>query len=320
MFPAFWGGANARSDVTHAGGKQTLMMLAPECVAPTGCLQGEGPVWSPSDGFLWWVDVRRAKLHRYNPRTGNTRRYDLPVRASAIALSEKGLLMAADRELGLFVPSTETYERLCLLPDEPAGIRTSDGGVAPDGTFWFATEDEQEREPVGNYYRYTHDAGLQVLRLPSVLVSRTMQFSADGTTLYTCDSAEAEILAFNVSLGSGALSGRRTLAFTHDLGGLPYGAALDSEGGLWVALYGASRVARFLPDGRLDRTIILAAPLPTGCAIGGENMRTLFITTARSGLSFPQLDARPLSGSLFAVEIDVPGLPARMFAPGPAGS
>ncbi|AXE64417.1 senescence marker protein-30 family protein [Hyphomonas polymorpha PS728] len=289
------------------------MILSPECVAPTGCMQGEAPLWSPSEGFLWWVDIRRAKLHRYNPKTGNTRRYDLPVKASSLALYGGHLLMAADREIGFFDPANEAYERLCTLPDEPPTNRTSDGGVAPDGSFWFGTMDEAERDPSGVYYRYGPDKTVAPLRLPSVLVTKTLQFSPDGRTFYTCDSAEAEILAFDVNPETGALSGRRTFAFTHELGGLPYGATVDSEGGLWVCLHGASRVARFAPDGMLDKVIILAAPLPTGCVIGGQDMRTLFITTARTGLSFPQLDARPLSGSLFAVEVDVPGLPPRAF-------
>ncbi|MFN7054106.1 SMP-30/gluconolactonase/LRE family protein [Hyphomonas sp.] len=292
------------------------MMMSPECVAPTGCLQGEGPVWSPSEGFLWWVDVRRAKLHRYNPKTGNTRRYDLPVRASSLALYDGSLLMAGDREIGVFDPASEVYERLCRLDDEPEGNRTSDGGVAPDGSFWFGTMDDAGREPTGQYYRYGADKAVSLLRLPSVLVTKTMQFSPDGRTFYTCDTAEGEILAFDADPATGALSGRRTFAFTHELGGLPHGAAVDSEGGLWVCLHGASRVVRYLPDGTLDQTIIVAAPLPTGCAIGGRDMRTLFITTARTGLSFPQLDARPLSGSLFAVEVDVPGLPPRSFGKG----
>lgn len=289
------------------------MMMSPECVAPTGCMQGESPLWSPSEGFLWWVDVRRAKLHRYNPRTGNTRRYDLPVRASSVALFDGLLLMAADREIGVFDPANEAYERLCALEGEPASNRTSDGGVAPDGSFWFATMDDAEREPSGLYYRFGPGKAVAQLRLPSALVTKTMQFSPDGRTFYTCDTAEAEILAFDVDPHTGVLSGRRTFAFTHEFGGLPHGTAIDSVGGLWTCIHGASRVVRYTPDGQVDKVIILAAPLPTGCAIGGRDMRTLFITTARTGLSYTQLDARPLSGSLFAVEIDVPGLPPRVF-------
>ena len=95
------------------------MFMTPECVAPTGCTLGEGPLWSPSEGFLWWVDIKRAKLHRFNPRTGNTRRYDLPIRASTIALHDGSILMAGDQEIGVYDPSTEAYERLAVLQDEP---------------------------------------------------------------------------------------------------------------------------------------------------------------------------------------------------------
>ncbi len=289
------------------------MMMSPECVAPTGCLLGEGPLWSERDGFLWWVDIKRAKLHRYNPRTGNTRRYDLPIRASAIAFHERGFLMTGDREIGVYDPSTEFYERLASIEEEPDGNRTNDGGVAPDGSFWFGTMDDSEKEARGAYYRFGADGAVSQLRLPSVMVTNTMQFSPDGRIFYTCDSAEQEILAYDHDLDTGVLSGRRVLASTYDFGGYPDGSAVDSEGCLWTCLWDASRVVRHTPDGQVDQVIILAAPRPTSCAFGGPDMRTLFITSARIGMTFPQLDARPLSGSLFATQVDVPGLPPRIF-------
>jgi sugar lactone lactonase YvrE len=102
-------------------------------------------------------------------------------------------------------------------------------------------------------------------------------------------------------------------ASTYDFGGYPDGSAVDSEGCLWTCLWDASRIVRHTPDGNVDQVILLAAPRPTSIAFGGPDLRTLFITTARVGMTFPQLDARPLSGSLFAVQVDVPGLPARQF-------
>lgn len=289
------------------------MFMTPECVAPTGCTLGEGPLWSPSEGFLWWVDVKRAKLHRFNPRTGNTRRYDLPIRASTLALYDGSILMAGDREIGRYAPSTEAYERLAVLEGEPATNRTNDGGVAPDGSLWFGTMDDDQKEPTGCYYRYSVDGGVEALRLPSVLVTNTFQFSPDGTRFYTCDSAEQEILAFDHDPADGKLTGRKVLSDTFDFGGYPDGSAIDSEGCLWTCLWDASRVVRFTPDGEVDRVIILAAPRPTSVAFGDDDLKTLFITTARAGLSFPQLDARPLSGSLFAIRVDVPGVPPREF-------
>ena len=220
------------------------MMLAPECVAPTGCVLGEGPVWSETEGFLWWVDIKRAKLHRYNPRTGNTRRYDLPLRASSIALYEGHFLMVGDREIGIYDPSTEVYDRICLIEGEPEGNRTNDGGVAPDGSFWFGTMDDSEKEARGSYFRYGADKALTQLRLPSVMATNTMQFSPDGRTFYTCDSVEQEILAYDFDPDSGALSGRRVFASTYEFGGFPDGSAIDSEGCLWTCLWRASRFVR----------------------------------------------------------------------------
>jgi len=289
------------------------MMLSPECVAPTGCVLGEGPLWSETEGFLWWVDIKRAKLHRYNPRTGNTRRYDLPIRASTIAMYDGRFLMAGDQEIGVYDPSTEMYDRIMQILGEPEGNRTNDGGVAPDGSFWFGTMDDSEKEARGSYYRFGPDNVLTQLRLPSVMITNTMQFSPDGRTFYTCDSAEQEILAYDHDPATGALSGRRVLASTYEFGGFPDGSAVDSEGCLWTCLWGASRVVRYTPEGKVDQVIILAAPQPTSLAFGGDDLRTMFITTARAGMSFPQLDARPLSGSLFAVQVDVPGLPPRDF-------
>jgi xylono-1,5-lactonase len=289
------------------------MLIAPECVAPTGCALGEGPVWSPTEGFLWWVDTKRAKLHRYNPKTGNTRRYDLPIRASALALHGGCLLMVGDREIGLYDPATEAYERWCQLDDESETNRTTDGGIAPDGTFWFGTMDDREKDAIGGYFRLSHNREISQLRLPSVMTTNTMQFSPDGRTFYTCDSAEQEILAFDYDVDTATLTGRRTFASTYEFGGFPYGSAIDSEGCIWTCLWNASRVVRYRPDGVVDQVITLAAPRPTSCALGGDDLKTLFITTARVGMSFPALDSRPLSGSLFAVSVDVPGLLPRQF-------
>ncbi|MCA8904581.1 MAG: SMP-30/gluconolactonase/LRE family protein, partial [Hyphomonas sp.] len=161
--------------------------------------------------------------------------------------------------------------------------------------------------------RFGPDKSLTQLRLPSVMVTNTMQFSPDGRTFYTCDSAEQEILAYDHDPETGALTGRRIFATTYEFDGFPDGSAVDSEGCLWTCLWNASRVVRFTPEGDVDQVVILAAPRPTSVAFGGPDLRTMFITTARAGMTFPQLDARPLSGSLFAVHVDVPGLPPRRF-------
>lgn len=282
------------------------------CVGPTGCMLGEGPLWSPTEGFLWWVDIKRAKLHRHNPRTGNTRRYELPIHASALALLDGGLLMIGDLELGKYDTATERYERVARL-NEPAGFRTNDGGIAPDGSFWFGTMDDAEALAEGQYYRIHPDMSVERIGLPEVLVTNTMQFSPDGKIFYTSDSAEQMILAFDHDVETSALSNRRVFASTFDAGCYPDGSAIDEDGYLWNAQWAGSRVVRYAPDGAIDRIIEMPVSRPTSCAFGGADMRTLYITSARVGLSDAALDRQPMAGSLFAIEVDTPGLPVPEF-------
>ena len=282
------------------------------CVAPTGCVLGEGPLWSPSEGFLWWVDIKRAKLHRYNPKTGNTRRYDLPIHASALALADGGLIMIGDREVGRYDTATESYEKVADI-NEPDGFRTNDAGIAPDGSLWFGTMNEVGDIPEGQYYKLTPDMAIERIGLPEVLVTNTMEFSPDGETFFTSDSAEQMILAFDHDPATGALSNRRVFASTLEAGCYPDGSALDVDGYLWNAQWAGSRVVRYTPDGEIDQVIKLPVSRPTSCAFGGENLQTLYITSARDGLSDAALDRQPMAGSLFAMEVKTPGLPVPEF-------
>lgn len=282
------------------------------CVAPTGCLLGEGPLWSPTEGFLWWVDIKRAKLHRHNPLTGNTRRYDLPLHASTLALAEGGLIMVGDLEIGRYDTATEHYQRVVTL-NEPDGFRSNDGGMAPDGSLWFGTMDDAETLPEGQYYRLLADLSVERIGLPEVLVTNTMQFSPDGGTFYTSDSAEQMILAFDHDIESGALSNRRVFASTLDAGCYPDGSAIDQDGYVWNAQWAGSRIVRYAPDGAIDRIVKMPVSRPTSCAFGGPDLRTLYVTSARIGLSDAALDRQPMAGSLFAIEVDTPGLSVPEF-------
>lgn len=289
------------------------MTAEPVCVASTGCMLGEGPLWSPTEQLLWWVDIRRAKLHRYNPATENSRRYDLPIRASAIALHHGGFIMVGDREGGLYDPSTEAYERKFVLEHEPSGVRTNDGGAAPDGSFWFGVMDDSESEVCGRYYRVAPDFSVSQLMLPPVMVTNTFRFSPDNKIFYTCDSAEQEIFAHDYDAITGALTDRRVFATTDDGGGYPDGSAVDSDGYLWNAQWDAARVVRYRPDGQIDRIVDMPVARPTSCAFGGKGLGTLFITTARVGLSEDALEEQPFAGGLFALDVDTPGAPQRVF-------
>lgn len=299
---------------TKSPGQGMVRMSDVTCVAPTSCLLGLGPVWSPTEGFLWWCDQRKAKLHRYNPRTGNTRRYDLPLRASALALADGYLLMAGDQQIGLYDTETEDYQPLTTLTDLPVGARINDGRTAPDGSFWFGTCDDRENRSMGRYYRLAKPVRIEPTRLDPVPLTYGFGFSPDAMTFYTSDTTAQEILAFDHDPDTGVLTERRVFASTMDQGCYPDGLAIDLEGGVWSAQWAGSRIVRYDRDGRVDRTIKLPVSRPTHCAFGGDDLRTLYITTARAGLSPAALDRQPMAGCLFALQTDVSGLPILPYA------
>ncbi|WP_169711689.1 SMP-30/gluconolactonase/LRE family protein [Henriciella litoralis] len=289
-----------------------MSISEPQCVAPTSCLLGQSPVWSASEGLLWWVDPKRAKLHRYKPKTGNTRRYDLPLKASVIALAGGELLMAGDLECGFFDTETEEYNRLIQQTDVDVRDRINSGGVGPDGSFWFSTMDGDEIEARSRWFRMLPDRSVEEIAIPPVIIPSTVCFSADGSTMYTSDTTEQEILAFDYDAPAG-LSNRRVFATTSNGAGYPDGAALDAEGCIWVAEWDGARVVRYRSDGKLDRVVKLPTSRPTACCFGGPGLRTLYITTARTGLTTFQMDTQPFAGSLFALEVECPGNPCHSW-------
>ena len=97
--------------------------------------------------------------------------------------------------------------------------------------------------------------------------------------------------------------------------GRPDGAAVDAEGCYWTALFEGGRIQRYAPDGRCWPNIPFPARCPTMVCFGGADLKTLYVTSARTGRPDDELEAFPHSGSLFSMPVDVPGLPETRFDP-----
>ena len=79
-------------------------------------------------------------------------------------------------------------------------------------------------------------------------------------------------------------------------------------------LYGGWGVNRYSPQGKLLSKLSLPVANCTKPAFGGEDLRTLYVTSAWKGLAAEQRAQQPLAGGLFAVRVDTPGLPAHEVA------
>lgn len=277
---------------------------------------GESPFWHPQEQVLYWVDIPGRSLHRWDPEAARHHQWNFDTEPGCVAPLLGGGLLLAMRD-GLWRFDTDSGERSLLSkpPYDPAKERYNDGKADPQGRFWVGTIHEA-REPKAALYRYS-SAGLDRIA-GDITVSNGLAWSPDGRTLYWADTQAATVRAFDFDPAGGSLSNARVFAVFppkpegSDLsryGGRPDGAAVDSEGAYWVAMFEGQRLVRLAPDGSLLRSV----PLPVRCAtmpcFGGEDLRTLYVTTARIGRPAPELAAQPLAGRVLRLRVDVPGLP-----------
>jgi sugar lactone lactonase YvrE len=289
------------------------------CVLDARAELGECPVWSIEEQALYWVDIRAPALHRLDPATGATRTWPLPSRVGSFALREAG---------GAVVALVDGFHRLDLDtgelqfvagPERVPGTRFNDGKVSPDGRFFAGTMDEESlSRPIAALYRLDPDLSLHRV-VEGLVVSNGLAWTADGRTVYHsdsqghADSGGPVIWADDYDPDNGELSGRRVVARPTENVGRPDGGATDQEGYYWSAGISAGVLNRWSPDGRLDRSIPLPCSHPTAPCFGGPDLRTLFVTSLRHDLPAEVLAAKPLSGGIFALRVDVPGVPISRF-------
>lgn len=281
-----------------------------EPVLDAGTRLGESPVWSVERQMLFFVDISGRKLHRYDPATGVHRADPVDEDIGCVALAAGGGFVAAMRS-GIWMLDDEGIKQRMIVenPEDVAISRFNDGRIDPMGRLIVGTVDEPKAGGKAGLYRL--DGGRLTRLLDGLLTSNGLAFSPDGRTLYHADTPRFAVHRYDYDPATGAISKRR-LFVQLDAGaadrGRPDGAAVDVDGCYWTALYEGGRVQRYDPDGTLMAEYPLAARKPTMVAFGGADLKTLFVTTAQG-----DGDA---GGALFAMAVDVPGLPATPFAGG----
>ena len=285
----------------------------PECLLDLRATLGEGPIWIASEKSLYFVDIPEARIHRFTPATGAHESWSATDRVAFLLPVEDGTFLAGMSDgLRRFDPKNGTFSDHKLVEPEKPGNRLNDGCVDPQGRLWFGTMDDGEEQPSGSIYRVVHEG--DALNLShhdeGYTVSNGPAVSPCGKTLYVCDSPEQTIYAFDIQ-PDGALANERVFARLEQ--GYPDGIVTDSEGTLWCGVWGGSRVMRFRPDG----TVLPSIPMPvtnvTKVAFGGDDLKTVFVTTARKGLDAETLTKEPQAGSLFVFRTDVAGAPQQVF-------
>jgi len=293
--------------------------MSPVCAVPGQDLLGETPLWCDQTQSLLWLDIDGGKLQRFHPATGRHDVFGFDARfVGCLALTRQAncVMLALDLALYLFDMGTGSLRLVCQVEPEENDNRLNDGRCDAAGNFWVGTMDNQLHRPQGAFYRVDPQGQVHHL-FGDVIVSNTVAFSPAQDRLYFSDTRRHVTWQFDMDPTLGVLSNRRVFVDHSGPRDRPDGACVDAEGFVWNAIFAGARVVRYTPSGAVDQVIELPVTNPTCVCLGGPDLRTLYITTARKFLSRTQLRAEPLAGSVLAVEVDVPGLPEHRY---PAGS
>jgi D-xylonolactonase len=266
---------------------------------------GESPLWHPAERRLYWIDFYGPTVRRLDPATQKIETWHIPGAETmgSLAFARDGrLVLALDRRIVMFDPATSAIAPWADPNEGRPGVAYNDAKVDRAGRYWVGTFDVAERDPVAALYRVSPN-GMHELGDRGFVVSNGPAFSPDGDILYFSDSMGKRILAYDLERESGRLSGRRVFAEVPE--GITDGMTVDSEGHVWCAVYGAGLLIRFRPDGSRAQVLDVPARYVTSCCLGGDDLRTLYVTSGVDAAKAP--DDR--GGSLLMRKVECPGVP-----------
>lgn len=288
-------------------------MSTVECIWEIDASLGEGPVWVARENAVYWVDIFRSKVHRYALADGERKTWNFETPVTSLSARERGGFVATIPDGFAFIDfDRERVDVIRLTEPDLPDNRFNDGKVDGHGRYWAGTMDKLQKSETGTLYRLNPDLSVDVMD-KDYIITNGPAFSKNGKILYHTDTIKREIYAFDLS-ANGDISNKRVWVNFPEGQGSPDGMTVDNEGCIWVGHFGGSRITRFSPDGDVVEVIPMPVPNITSCTFGGDDLDTLYITTARTGLKDADLEKYPLAGSFFAYKPGVKGLPTPLFA------
>lgn len=295
----------------------------------------ESPFWHPHEQRLYWVDIPGRRLARVKVRPdtqapiqmdGPVEYWPVPEEPGCMAPVQGGGVIVALRD-GIYLGPTwgGSLTLLAPAPYDTTRLRFNDGKCDAQGRFWAGSLYEPKDQALGTLYTLDGQA-LHAVQ-SGVTTANGLAWSPDGRTAYWADTAAHQVRAFDVDAASGQFANARVFyqatpkptgwawgqAAGPRYGGRPDGATVDAQGNYYSAMYEGKRIVKFSPQGEVLAEIETPVQCPTMPCFGGEDLKTLFITTSRNGRSEAELAAMPLSGCVFALRVDVPGVPVNFF-------
>lgn len=284
-----------------------------ELVLDAKATLAEGPTWDEETQKLYWLDIEKKQLNKFDPVSKQNVVTQFDQYVSAVALKKSGGLVLAMQHGFYFMDLDKDKPTPIIDPEAHLpNNRFNDGKCDPLGQFWAGTMSMNNESEAGALYCLNKHREVSS-KISGVSVSNGLAWSPDGRTMYYIDSPTKQVVAYDFD-AIGNISNRRVVVNIPEGEGVPDGMTIDEEGHIWVAQWGGYKVSRWnVNDGTRLAEVSVPAAHVTSCTFGGDKLDELYITTARSGLTDRMLAEQPLAGGIFKMKTGVKGLPAMKY-------
>lgn len=263
----------------------------------TQCQLGEGPLWHPERQSLFWFDILNKQLFG----EGQVRQFDDHISAAGW-VDHDTLLIASEKELFTYDLETGARDHIAPLEADNSVTRSNDGRADPFGGFWIGSMGKQSEKGVGAIHRYYRGA-VDTL-YGGITVANAICFTPDGKFAHYTDTHTQQVMRVALDAEGWPIGAGEVFVDTRAEGFFPDGAVVDAVGCLWVAHWGHNRVARYDPNGVFMGAVAVPGKRTTCPAFGGDDLSTLFVTTATTGMGDR---AGPQDGQTFVIETEATG-------------
>lgn len=273
------------------------------------CGLGEGAYWHFEEKRFYWIDIKYDRIHRYDPHTQAFQVWQLPGLVSALsACKQGGLIIGFEDKIAHFNPKTSDLK---VLFDSRSGLRMNDGLTDPKGRFWIG-EADTSGEHQAKLYRYDPDGTVQVME-ENLGISNGLDWDVERQRFYLSDSLFGAVYAYDYDHERGEIKNRRQIikADIHN-GGVPDGLILDTDGNLWCGMWDGHRIVQYSPEGEPLQSIDMPVQRPTKCVFGGDDLQTLYVTSAASDRGSDEQFDNP-NGYVFTLHVGATGRPLTAF-------
>ena len=283
--------------------------MQPQLILDAKATLGEGPAWDSKTQTLYWLDILEKRIY-----AGTRILAELDDFVGCLAPRRNGNLLVGKRFSFVDLEPATGQVTVLASVNEPSENRFNDGKCDPAGRFLAGSMDMNEKDPSGALYSFD---GKQVTRLLNgVTISNGLAWSVDHKTFYYIDTPTREVRTFDYDVANGQIANPRVAFTVPESLGWPDGMTSDTEGNLWIAMWGGAQVTKWNPNtGKLLEQIPVPALHTSSCVFGGRDMNELYITSARKGMSEADLKKYPLAGGLFKVITNVVGMQTFEFNP-----